>query len=840
MTTSELIAQVYDPELDPSLRDKPCALCGYTFRAGQVYVRCNLCDAPHHLDCWNYNGSKCTTFECRGRGRVADPAQGALKRLQDAIRTDSDVEIARAWHLGRKLLTKEQRSQYRERSQLAERRNEALQGLESALHTEDDRIIRDSYDDTLLDGCRDVTAEQRNRVDLASRRIRAIEDLDKALERGALGPIASAYDPDLLAGCSELSQQDHNTFAAIREASAQLEEAVQSNSDLAILEAWEAHQDVLDRFELTVSQVTRLQGAKQIGPAIRLFLATLASDDDRRISESYDARLLGESGDITAEQRARAELAQRRLRALDALAEALGQGILAEVAEAYDPDLFQGSSALTDSQRLELERIQAASNQLDQALAGDSDLQILEVWKGYQDVFGKFALPELQTSRIRLSQRRGKALHVFRLALEGGEDASIVESYDANLLDECQDITPDERAQLEHAGERVNALRQLRASITSNDLEGVYDLYAEHKGWIAQAPLSDEERTQIDRARSYALHTSLQRAIAAGESAEVADLGELLLLEGLRPTKEERRSLNAARRRLDALGDMKQAIATDDDRQIHSVYESWLRDYFSELSPENLRRIDLAVERVRVWSRLSSALKTKDARKVLQILAQHRDTPSFFEGSSLFNSERFRYQQWQDWSNALQVLQAAFHGSDGLGVVRAYEQCVAWEPRIDARGRITDAMLSISQQRQVRAAWSLQAMRSATEPISVINAAEEAIASGAQLCDQDRERLLGAWRITKFQSALAKGDENHVAQLLAEHDLLQDPALADAERRAGLRDFGNVGTLARLRRALISDDDVRIRNVYDPRRRDSYASLTPGEEQRLQQALGGR
>jgi len=42
-----------------------CGVCGDPLE-GDVQVRCDLCDAPHHPECWEYLGG-CSTYACEGR-----------------------------------------------------------------------------------------------------------------------------------------------------------------------------------------------------------------------------------------------------------------------------------------------------------------------------------------------------------------------------------------------------------------------------------------------------------------------------------------------------------------------------------------------------------------------------------------------------------------------------------------------------------------------------------------------------------------------------------------------------------------------------------------------------
>jgi hypothetical protein len=53
----EFVAPVQSP-----LEHVKCAICGDSI--GAEYVTCRACSAPHHLDCWKYNGS-CGMFACK-------------------------------------------------------------------------------------------------------------------------------------------------------------------------------------------------------------------------------------------------------------------------------------------------------------------------------------------------------------------------------------------------------------------------------------------------------------------------------------------------------------------------------------------------------------------------------------------------------------------------------------------------------------------------------------------------------------------------------------------------------------------------------------------------------
>lgn len=48
------------------LEGKTCPYCLYVIKGGARTIVCSDCGTPHHIECWQENGS-CTTFGCSGR-----------------------------------------------------------------------------------------------------------------------------------------------------------------------------------------------------------------------------------------------------------------------------------------------------------------------------------------------------------------------------------------------------------------------------------------------------------------------------------------------------------------------------------------------------------------------------------------------------------------------------------------------------------------------------------------------------------------------------------------------------------------------------------------------------
>lgn len=58
------------------LADSCCPVCQEPLGVGGEVVQCPACGCWHHLDCWEYNGNRCSAHGCSGRG--SPPSQQVL------------------------------------------------------------------------------------------------------------------------------------------------------------------------------------------------------------------------------------------------------------------------------------------------------------------------------------------------------------------------------------------------------------------------------------------------------------------------------------------------------------------------------------------------------------------------------------------------------------------------------------------------------------------------------------------------------------------------------------------------------------------------------------------
>lgn len=60
-----------------------CGVCGDPL-SGKLLIECPKCGVPHHKDCWDYNGEKCTAYGCNPSSKkdnlpvVDEPSLGEL------------------------------------------------------------------------------------------------------------------------------------------------------------------------------------------------------------------------------------------------------------------------------------------------------------------------------------------------------------------------------------------------------------------------------------------------------------------------------------------------------------------------------------------------------------------------------------------------------------------------------------------------------------------------------------------------------------------------------------------------------------------------------------------
>lgn len=95
-----------EQETKPILQDdndvvgKTCPYCQTPFKTATDVVYCPQCKMPHHKDCWNDNGGKCTIFGCLGMDARQEESAPVIQtptvpitNIQETIKTEAVNEV---------------------------------------------------------------------------------------------------------------------------------------------------------------------------------------------------------------------------------------------------------------------------------------------------------------------------------------------------------------------------------------------------------------------------------------------------------------------------------------------------------------------------------------------------------------------------------------------------------------------------------------------------------------------------------------------------------------------------------------------------------------------------
>ncbi len=178
----------------------------------------------------------------------------------------------------------------------------------------------------------------------------------------------------------------------------------------------------------------------------------------------------------------------------------------------------------------------------------------------------------------KAAQRRDVALNAFRLALQQDRDEKIAFGYD-NVLDGYSKITPAERQRHELALKRIAALKQVRDTLASGDEEKLvisYDPILDN-----HSRLTSPERQRIaDAQQCVEMRDMVRKAITTSDDAQIVAAYDAKLVRpwtNFSPSEQQR--INLAFRRTAAVKAFREALKTDDNEQIVSIYDSMLDGY---------------------------------------------------------------------------------------------------------------------------------------------------------------------------------------------------------------------------------------------------------------------
>ncbi|RAQ97659.1 protein kinase family protein [Thermogemmatispora tikiterensis] len=526
----------------------------------------------------------------------------ALKRLQEAIASDDDEAIARAWLP----LLEQYRPAQPElpRVELARRRLAARQRFREALSSRASlRAILASYD-TVLDDSRALTPGERCLLAEGERFLQALAAQDDETLLEAAAALSQHY------GLTMLSSEEQARLQAARQrqqARQAWKEARRSKEIAAVVRAYT---------QLQQAGLSLPPEEERLGSLATRFW-TLATDPgaaDEALLEAYEAIALSPLAAelrMSAEQQQRAELAERRLAALARLRMALRSRRLRAVAEADDP-LLEESTALTpaERERLELARRFCA------ALDADDDATLVMLGEQLEEEAATstgLLLTAEERERLELARERWRVYQRFLSALHSRQPRLIAAAAHP-LLAEMQ-LSADERTLLELAQEFVAAYEDDRRLVAFYEhlqtaRQSTFFLFSAEEQERLTALWEREKRWRLFE---QALIMTPEEPGEEGPRRLLAAYNELpsALLERL--TAAHQRSLTQARQALELLYLLKQDAP---DEQLAAVYTPELLEAFPSLLNSVQRQ---RLERVLLLKELQRAWRACDYRRMLLI-----------------------------------------------------------------------------------------------------------------------------------------------------------------------------------------------------------------------------
>ena len=423
------------------------------------------------------------------------PEERDLLRLartfREAYRNDDDDMLNAVWD---EILTLNYSASFRltwqetQRRDLAQQRQEAFIAFQKALASKKAQSIVDAYD-PVLDSSPRISAEERDTLDLAEEFTRAYRSDDDeriidASERLQQSPLSwrIAFTSD---------ERKRISLARLRLAALEAFRQALLKKDIeAIVGAYDQILDTLSTISFEERQL--LQAAQRFAQAYEQHDDQEIVASSEVITQSYSQSLL-----FTPEQEQRIEQARRRVAMLEKLRRALASKSIEQVVDAYHPIMEVSKSISSDERQLLTWALDFT-----QGCNEDDDEAIVRTWDDVQNSSHRyaFALTLEEEQRLSLAQQRVTALESFRNALQTSsrEAEKIISAYDA-VLDDCTNVTVEERTLLQAAHYFMNMYKAVLEGIQNDNDQQIYSVYDE---MIARqfADFTKSQQERINRA----------------------------------------------------------------------------------------------------------------------------------------------------------------------------------------------------------------------------------------------------------------------------------------------------------------------------------------------------
>ncbi len=283
----------------------------------------------------------------------------------------------------------------------------------------------------------------------------------------------------------------------------------------------------------------------------------------------------------------------------------------------------EGGCQLSHEQYLAVERARqtiAALHQLRQAIQDDDDIAIVQAYNAeLLDNCRQVSVQEKK--RVRQAQDRLHRWQLLQLALDREDDRRIASLYDPALFEQFTLMSPEQRARCELALQRVQAYERLQQALQTDDPQHILDAY-DAELLDQSSLLTAQQRQRIEDARYQAL---LIKAWKSGDIVRIVDAYRALRQARVSvPAGIDREALIKAEQQLVLLERFRATLyyPITNDEDIVRLGELALERFPELVTPEERERIASAKKRLGARSRLLWATRSGDDERIT-LVRQH-------------------------------------------------------------------------------------------------------------------------------------------------------------------------------------------------------------------------
>lgn len=341
--------------------------------------------------------------------------------------------------------------------------------------------------------------------------------------------------------------------------------------------------------------------------------AAIFEEDDEKIAAAYrgNERLLESLGELSEAEKNRVAAALERVRALADLRAAFASHVPAEIVRVHQihADTLAPSRSFGREERRRVLQARRTTllAELDAAIA-NRDVYRIEV-AGKRAVEEGCQLEEAEHQAIQRARRSIVALEALGRAIESDNNAAIVDSYQADVLDDCAQVTSGQRQRVDLARSRIERWQPLRHALLREDDLAIAALY-DRALFLGFAPLFSEERARCELAvQRVEAHERLLAAIRSNDPYKILmAYDEDLLAPASLLTAAQRRRIEDARYQVILI----KAGKSGDAGRIADAYRALVAAHVSVPEGVDMNVVLSATRHIGLAEDFRSALQTTD------------------------------------------------------------------------------------------------------------------------------------------------------------------------------------------------------------------------------------